>query len=55
MDVLLGALMFPVDSAHNSMRRRVRGLQRRVKTSSGAGLSQAYSRFDNICAELGVY
>ena len=55
LDVLLGASMFAVDSAHSSMRRRVRGLQRRVTTSSGTGLSQAYSRFDNICADLWVY
>ena len=50
----LKASMHSIDSAHASMRSRVTALQRRGKTSQGAGLKTNYYRFDVVCAEMWV-
>lgn len=55
LELLLNASMHAVDSAHWSMRSRVKGLKRRASTSAGKGLIESYYRFDVMSAELWVY
>ena len=54
-DLLLGATLQPVDSAHASMRSKISSAERPHKVSVGIGFRDSYYRPDIVIAEYRVY
>ena len=54
-ELLMGATLQPVDSAHNSMRSKISSVERPHNVSEGIGFRDTYYRPDVVIAEYSVY